>query len=239
MSYYGHITEPGDGESRSKKSTTIRAVKNVWYKRALAHVRHYKRFYITFSVILAVAIAVTAVVPPLVLRQHGQSSSSNAPGSTTLLPIEATSILTASTSQSTIAGAATHTIATPAATTAPMTSSTTKQAPTPSVTCAAGGFTANASFVGVYDAAVTPTQFSIVGAHSAGDCCRRCFFGLRQPRRCNGWGWINSMCSIVYDYPGVGADDTCPKGHPLVQISSGDGGADDFAGRGPCALADS
>lgn len=115
--------------------------------------------------------------------------------------------------------------------------------PSPSATCAASSFTANASFVGVYDPAVNPPQFTIVAARSPADCCRRCFSFAQQfssvltpSRRCNGWGFINSLCSVVYDYPGDGANGTCPKGYPSVQISSGQGGDKDFAGRGPCAL---
>lgn len=113
----------------------------------------------------------------------------------------------------------------------------------PSATCLASSFTANASYVGVYSPAINAPQLTIVAARSAADCCRRCFSFAQQPlvpalpaRHCNGWGFINSLCSVVYDYPGEGANSACPKGYPSVQISSGQGGDKDFAGRGPCAL---
>ncbi|KAK7916821.1 hypothetical protein PG985_010429 [Apiospora marii] len=198
--------------NRGKKNTTIRAVKNVWHERACAHVRHYKRFYIAFSIILVLAVTATALAPSMIQmhRQHGGGTKNQDPPS--LVPIVTIPIPT-----------------------------TSSQAP--SATCMASGFTANASFVGVYNPAVNAPQLIIVAARSAADCCRRCFAFAQQPlapalpaRHCNGWGFINSLCSVVYDYPGEGANGTCPKGYPSVQISGGQGGDRDFAGRGPCAL---
>ncbi|KAK8023505.1 hypothetical protein PG993_011571 [Apiospora rasikravindrae] len=249
MSYDGRIVKFGDGPTsgKKKKTTTIRAVKNVWYERVLVHVRHYKRFYIVFSVILVIAVTVAAIVPLAILRHHEQSQGQGQSSSATGVIVGVTPILTViSTSQPTSSIATTRAVSTTStATTATTTSSTIPHTPTPSPSekCAPSGFAANASFVGVYNPAVNPSQFTIVAARSAGDCCRRCFSGQTGltpllTRHCNGWGYINSLCSIVYDYPGKGADGTCPKGYPQVQITSGDGGPGDFAGRGPCALAD-
>ncbi|KAK6856397.1 hypothetical protein PG995_006584 [Apiospora arundinis] len=172
--------------NRGKPTSTIRAVKNVWYERVFAHVRHYKRFYIVFSVILVFSVTLVAVLPGAV-SHHGVDQSAIAPTST------------------------------------------------PSEVCVRSSFAANASWVGVYNPQVNPPQFQIVGSRDVTGCCRRCF-DLQPPRRCNGWGYIKSMCSIVYDYPGEGTTPECPKGRPLVGISTG-GGAGDFAGLGPCAMA--
>ncbi|KAK8103310.1 hypothetical protein PG984_016456 [Apiospora sp. TS-2023a] len=247
--------------NRGNKNTTIRAVKNVWYERACAHVRHYKRFYIAFSIILVLAVTATALVPSMIHmhRQHGQSGGGAKiqPSSPTLEPIVTSPTLTASmpsySSYSSSITSTTSTAATPATTTTTTETTTastrssteTTPSPPPTATCAASSFTANASYVGVYNPAITNPQFTIVAARTAADCCRRCFslgqpqalpVQLTPPRGCNGWGFINSLCSVVYDYPGEGANGTCPKGYPSVQISSGQGGERDFAGRGPCAL---
>ncbi|KAK7946014.1 uncharacterized protein PG986_010335 [Apiospora aurea] len=249
-----------------KKKTTIRAVKNVWYRRVCVHVRHYQRFYISFSVILIIAVTTAAIAPLAIIRYHEQRQSQHkgqggsamgevTVGMTPILTVTRTSQSTSSVATSRpVSSASSTSLANPVtpvtpvttastASTVTTTSSTIPHTPTlASETCAPGGFTANASFVGVYNSAVNPSQFIIVAARTAGDCCRRCFSGLTgltawTTRHCTGWGYINSLCSIVYDYPGKGADGVCPKGYPDVQITSGDGGVADFAGRGPCALA--
>ncbi|KAK8068639.1 hypothetical protein PG996_007751 [Apiospora saccharicola] len=242
---------------RGKRNTTIRAVRNVWYKRACVHARHYKRFYIAFSIILVLAVTATAIVPSMIQmhRQHGQSGGGAKiqPSSPTLEPIVTSPTPTVSTSSSSSTTfTTTTTAAAPATTTTTETtmastrsSTETTPSPPPSATCAPSSFTANAGYVGVYNPAINSPQFTIVAARSAVDCCRRCFslgqpqalpVQLTPPRGCNGWGLINSLCSVVYDYPGEGANGTCPKGYPSVQISGGQGGERDFAGRGPCAL---
>lgn len=121
-------SEHGDGAAfinRGKKNTTIRAVKNVWHERACAHARHYKRFYIAFSVVLVLAVAATALAPRMIQmhRQHGQSGGTKNQDSPSLVPIASIPILTVSTSSplssttSTTSAAATASTTTTAATT--------------------------------------------------------------------------------------------------------------------------
>ena len=83
-----------------------------------------------------------------------------------------------------------------------------------------------------FDPSVPSPQFKIVPAKDAAGCCKQCY-GL-SPQHCNGWGYIGSMCTVLYDYPGEGEDDKCPKGYPNISIQPG-GKEGDMGGNGPCA----
>ncbi|KAK8877727.1 hypothetical protein PGQ11_002673 [Apiospora arundinis] len=231
--------------NRGKPTSTIRAVKNVWYERAFAHVRHYKRFYIVFSVILVFSVSLVAILPGAVHHGTYQSaivtigtagiSSQSRTGATsegpsTMVSSSQNSLIDPSTSGA--PGTVTDTVTSILTT---MTDSVPAPTSTNSETCVRSSFAGNASWVGVYNPKVNPPQFQIVGSRDVSGCCHHCF-NLQPPRRCNGWGYIKSMCSIVYDYPGEGTTPECPNGRPLVGISFG-GGAGDFAGLGPCAMA--
>ncbi|KAK6840164.1 hypothetical protein PG987_006030 [Apiospora arundinis] len=229
-----------------KPTSTIRAVKNVWYERAFAHVRHYKRFYIVFSVILVFSVTLVAVLPGAV-SHHGVDQSAIVPIGTAGIPSQLHTV-TASEGTRTIVSSSQNSLIDSPTSGAPSTVTGTVTSITTMPNTAPASPHLN-PFRGVcpqqlrrqcqlgrgHNPQVNPPQFQIVGSRDVTGCCRRCF-DLQPPRRCNGWGYIKSMCSIVYDYPGEGTTPECPKGRPLVRISTG-GGAGDFAGLGPCAMA--
>ncbi|KAK8852012.1 hypothetical protein PGQ11_014491 [Apiospora arundinis] len=209
----GHVSQPAPPPSG------FRAVKNVWYERTRSHVTHYRRFYSIIaglSVCAIIAFTLLGVLLPRSMAGGGGDSNNSDSSSTSI-----------STQPSATGGSS----ASPTSSGKPSSSS-----PAVGSNCDPAGFTDHVSAVADYDPSVPSPQFKIVPAKGAAECCQACY--KLSPQHCNGWGWIGSMCNVIYDYPGDGEDDTCPKGYPKITISqSGPDG--NFGGNGPCGSKDS
>ncbi|KAK8075518.1 hypothetical protein PG997_010181 [Apiospora hydei] len=194
------------GQNSNTRPAGFRAVKNVWYVRARAHVTQYRRFYTIIgilSVVCIITFTLLGILLPPALRRQAENSGDNSPTATQ----------------------------TGTATASP--TSTGKPSPTDAGgKCDPASFIDNVKMANVYvpDA---PIQIDYPTANDAQECCEACWTSTED--HCNGWSYISNICAFTYDYPGSHKDDQCPKGHPKVTISK-DGNKGDMGGYGPCAF---
>ncbi|KAI0130495.1 hypothetical protein BJ170DRAFT_681942 [Xylariales sp. AK1849] len=229
----------------STRSTKIMAVENVWYKRVLACLSYRKKLWSIVAAILATAILTSTLASKLATAHSAALGSPSGTSFTTTITMtisgsETTTTATMDTpasypSTTSIVASATS----PSTTNSDVVSSSTQShastitSNTPAIVCVRENFKRNASFVGVYDQNVSPPQFSPVRATGEVNCCRECY--NLADKSCNGFGWLDGVCWIVYDYPGIDPNATCPRGYPSVRIETA-GPESNFAGRGPCAF---
>ncbi|KAK8122716.1 hypothetical protein PG984_011386 [Apiospora sp. TS-2023a] len=198
------------GHGSNAPPSGFRAVKNVWYARARAHVTQYRRFYLIIS-ILSVCCIITftllgVLLPRTLAGNHGgDSSPDDSPSSTAT--------------------------ATGTATASPTSSG--KPKPTGGV-CDPATFDETISNVAIYIAGA-PMNIKYPQASDAKECCEACHEMSPSDGHCNAWGYLGGACTNEFDYPGSGKDDTCPNGYPRVTIDHNKNQPGDTGGYGPCA----
>ncbi|KAH6657390.1 hypothetical protein BKA67DRAFT_655664 [Truncatella angustata] len=210
------------------------AVPNTLAERTRAQFRQHRRIWMACGMVVLVVVTIAGILGGLfgssLMKDHGGSD-------TTLSPMSSHSIFVAITSApSSQFTTSTSTIAPLLWTTAPVATTTVSPAAaTPSTfnTCSLNNFHRNASFVGVYDPLITTDQFTLIPATGPGECCQNCHRRTRTATSCNGWAWLEDLCWIVYGYPGMSPNETCPKGYPMITIETG-GPEKNLAGLGPC-----
>ncbi|KAM0808320.1 hypothetical protein AB5N19_08663 [Seiridium cardinale] len=230
-------------ECRNYRSSTIStgfAVPNTFMERLKAQFRSHQRFWLACAALVFLLVTIGATLGGLASNHLLVGEENHTVSNSTISASAITSSASPITASSAFIAITTSTSTSQAfsSSTTLMTTTSSKSvvaSPSTIPVCSLNSFHESASFVGVYDPSVTHDQFTLIPATSAGDCCVGCFAMTRM--RCNGWGWMGGKCWVVYDYPGIAPNTTCPKGYPLVTIRTS-GPEEDIAGVGPCGLLD-